>query len=224
MDFNKVGEIRAEFANSLNKFYEQMRHRLSAIYEQNKGIIEENIAIDGIKQVIIEHLGRTYNLGYSQGSQKVKTRKSRMLKVSNDIASIVSAYATTIALKESSDLVNAVNIQISLGLSAGESIPEIKKRIATAFEKFGGTTGRFSDIGTRAELIARTETQKIVNSARLDAYKDAGIEKYEWLAAIDDRTDIECFELNGRVFEVGSGPLPISGTHPNCRCTIIPII
>jgi len=220
MDFNKVGEIRAEFANSLNKFYEQMRHRLSSLFEQNKTIIEENIAIDGIKQVITEHLGRTYNLGYSQGSQKVKTRKLRILKVSNDIASIVSAYATTIALKESSDLVNAVNIQISLGLSAGESIPEIKKRIGIAFEKFGGTTGRFADIGTRAELIARTETQKIVNSARLDAYKDAAIEKYEWLALITDEIDADCLALNGRIFNVNEGPLPVSSTHPNCRCLI----
>lgn len=225
MDFEKVSNEMAEFTNSLRTYYEHMRRRLSLLFEEKKSVISENVAIDGIKQILTNHISRIYTLGYSQGSNKVKGKREKKLQdIPNEIMSMVSAYATTIALKESTELVNAVNIQIALGLSAGESIPDIKKRIATAFEKFGGTTGRFKEVTSRAELIARTETQKIVNQARLEAYKDAAVERYEWLAVIDDRTDWECVELNGRIFEVGNGPLPISGTHIGCRCTILPVI
>ena len=226
-DFRRVEDEMSQFKNSLNEFYEGMRRRLAAQYEQSKSIIEENLALDSIKPIIIGHLSKIYNTGYSQGIMKVGNKRKKKLAdnvIPADIMANIEIYATTLALKESSDLINAVNMQISLGLSAGESIPQIKKRISNAFEKYGGTTGRFAEFGTRAELIARTEAIRIANSARLDAYKDAGVQRYEWLAALDERTDDECFALNGRIFNTGEGPLPITGTHPNCRCTIIPVV
>ncbi len=77
-----------------------------------------------------------------------------------------------------------------------------------------------------ADRIVRTELTRIQNAAAADTYKAAGIEKYEYLAIEDDRTSEECSELNGKIFRlddavVGENFPPI---HPNCRCSIIPIV
>lgn len=77
-----------------------------------------------------------------------------------------------------------------------------------------------------AERIVRTELTRVQNQAAKDTYKEAGVEYYEYLAVGDDRTSEECMDLNGKIFRlddavVGENFPPI---HPNCRCTIIPVM
>ena len=75
----------------------------------------------------------------------------------------------------------------------------------------------------RPRLIARTEASRLVNEGTLKNFKDAGSEKVEWLAVIDNRTDSECASLDGQIFNIkdASGMLPL---HQNCRCTWLPVI
>lgn len=77
-----------------------------------------------------------------------------------------------------------------------------------------------------AERIARTELTYIQNQSTYDKYKEAGIEKYEFLAEIDKRTSDICREKNGKIYrmdeaEVGVNMPPL---HPNCRSTILAVI
>ncbi len=77
-----------------------------------------------------------------------------------------------------------------------------------------------------SDRIARTELTYVQNKAAADRYKSNGVTKYKYLAAIDDRTSEICTETNGKEFlmseyTVGTNAPPL---HPNCRCTIIPII
>ena len=179
-------------------------------------------------------LARAYTIGYKQGRNKVNTKMSKKLAVDvnefdlidDDAMNKVKMWSNTLALKESTEIINKVNVQIALGISGGESISKISNRIEDVFVKYGGSSGRFLSEGKRAELIARAETQRVVNMARLDSYADAGIKQYEWLAWLDDRTDSECIALNGRVFSVDDifAPHPVTDTHPNCRCVVIPVI
>lgn len=78
----------------------------------------------------------------------------------------------------------------------------------------------------KAERIVRTELTHIQNQACLDTYKKAGVEYYEFLAAMDDRTSEECEELNGERFRLDEACTGVNfpPIHPNCRCTIIPVI
>ena len=73
----------------------------------------------------------------------------------------------------------------------------------------------------QAERLVRTETAYISNQADLEAYKDAGIEWYVYIAALDDLTCEVCGPLDGEVFEVALARpgenYPVM--HPNCRCT-----
>lgn len=68
---------------------------------------------------------------------------------------------------------------------------------------------------SRPEMIGRTETVRLSNEGLVSLYKDNGIQKVRWLAALSDRTCAECEALNGQVYsinEIANQP-PL---HPNC--------
>ena len=76
---------------------------------------------------------------------------------------------------------------------------------------------------TRSERLVRTELSHIYNYAAAERYAEAGCNGYEWLTARDERVCEECEELDGRFFPFGNeSELP--PVHPNCLCTIIPVI
>jgi len=71
-----------------------------------------------------------------------------------------------------------------------------------------------------ADRLIRTESSHAYNKAARDSYTAAGIQECEYLAE-SDCCDI-CREFKGRRMPTGSFPeLPM---HPNCRCTIAPIV
>lgn len=81
---------------------------------------------------------------------------------------------------------------------------------------------RFDVAYSDANRLARTELNYIRNQSTLDSYKTAGVDEYEYLAYLDDRTSEVCEDLNGKKFplelaEVGLNYPPM---HPNCRCTV----
>lgn len=74
----------------------------------------------------------------------------------------------------------------------------------------------------RPNLIARTETVKISNEGTKLNYKKNGINKVSWVAALSERTCQVCEELNGKIYPINNTPeIP---AHPDCRCTLSPVI
>ena len=71
--------------------------------------------------------------------------------------------------------------------------------------------------------LVRTEFTHIANESSADAYKECGIDQYEYLATLDQRTDDLCGELDGKVFKVGDKQVGVNfpPMHPNCRCTTV---
>lgn len=72
------------------------------------------------------------------------------------------------------------------------------------------------------ETIVRTSIQHVSNSARIAALS-ANVDiilGYRWVSTLDSRTTPVCRSLDGRVFEIGAGPIP--PIHLNCRSTIVP--
>lgn len=76
---------------------------------------------------------------------------------------------------------------------------------------------------SRPIMIARTETIRASNEGALIQFKEDNVERVEWVATISLRTDPDCLELNGKIFEISEarGMIPL---HPNCRCSWIPVI
>ena len=82
-------------------------------------------------------------------------------------------------------------------------------------------------VGYRAaECLMRTETSYVQNQTAAKSYEDAGCTEYEVLTAQDRRTCQYCAKQNGKRYlftemQVGENAPPF---HPNCRCTILPVV
>lgn len=72
-----------------------------------------------------------------------------------------------------------------------------------------------------ASRLVRTQTNHFMNLGEAKAYEDLGIEKYKYLATLDERTCERCSPLDGKIFSLKD---KIEGVnyptlHPYCRCT-----
>jgi len=81
---------------------------------------------------------------------------------------------------------------------------------------------RFNVSYYRANSLVRTELAHINTMATKQRYEDYGIKKYEIWADKDERRCKVCGKLHQTVYEIHE--LPKVPAHPNCRCSIIPVI
>lgn len=99
------------------------------------------------------------------------------------------------------------------GIIRGENLDRMARRI---HQRMGVSQ-------SAAKRLVRTETAYIYEQATKDAYEECGIEEYEYLATLDNRTSEMCRELDGKHFKVrdalpGKNYPPM---HPNCRSTTV---
>lgn len=129
-------------------------------------------------------------------------------------------------------------LALTQGLDKGESIPQIRKTIQEHF------FGEGKAAKTQAERVTRTEVIKASNLGTQDAFEQSGVVVgKQWLTAEDDRVDPNCAVMNGQIvglesnydstiknlIDESSKILSYSSVdypplHPNCRCTLLPII
>lgn len=113
--------------------------------------------------------------------------------------------------KHSKTLSKDLQENLTVGLIRGESVDTMAKRIS-----------RRLDVSmSNAKRLVRTETAYIHELATMESYKEAGIEKYRFLATLDNKTSEMCQELDRKEFPVdkatpGENLPPM---HPNCRST-----
>ena len=118
----------------------------------------------------------------------------------SEIKNITGQYAT------------GIKRELQEAWSKGETIDQITRRVRDV-------TGRSIN---KSITVARTETLRAGNAAVKERYAAAGIEMVEWVTARDDRQCDECDSLHGTTYPIGEEPdLPV---HPNCRCTVVPVI
>lgn len=70
----------------------------------------------------------------------------------------------------------------------------------------------------RADLIAVTETTRALTAGTLASWAAAGVERYRFNTAGDERVCPQCGPLEGNTYRVGRGPEP--PIHPRYRCWI----
>lgn len=99
------------------------------------------------------------------------------------------------------------------GIRSGEGIPKLERRVRDVMD-----SGKSS-----AERIARTEHMYAVNQGSLIRYSQYGVTQVKWLAGGDPPRCCDiCMDRDGHVYDIHEVP-PIPA-HPNCRCTITPVI
>lgn len=85
---------------------------------------------------------------------------------------------------------------------------------------------RFSVGAYQARRLIRTEASYVTNQANLEAYRENGDERYEYMAIIDDKTSEICEDLDGEIFLVKDAKVGVNfpPMHPNCRSTTAPVV
>lgn len=124
-------------------------------------------------------------------------------------------YSTRI-WKNTERLAETLSSEIEAAFLSGKSV---RRMADTIMERFG--------VGYRAaECLVRTETSYVQNRTAARSYEDAGCTEYEVLTAQDRRTCQYCAKQNGKRYllatmQAGENAPPF---HPNCRCTILPVV
>ena len=203
------GEVSAE---TLFKEDRYIKLKKAIIAESNKlGGIEEKTIADGLKTIYTGTIKQT----------------NKLLGIS----------FTTIPVKQVEKIIRTKWV----GRNFADSVWDNKKLLAKTLDKiitdsiitgnsYAKTTAKLAqrlDVETyKAERLVRTEIAHTMNQGHKESYKEAGVTQYEYLAADDERTSEECGALDGQIFNmedaVEGENFPI--IHPNCRCTILPVI
>ncbi|HOL08029.1 MAG TPA: minor capsid protein [Methanomassiliicoccaceae archaeon] len=169
--------------------------------------------------------GKSVMLSLVEEAMKAgKTRASALLKaagVQAVLGDVVvnplvkeTLYKRNLALLKgiTEDMGKNIQVQLSEGILKGEGMSKLAKRLVES-------TGIAED---RAKLIARTETMFAFNTAAKEEYQRYGVEKVEWVAALDERMCDICGKYHGKIYPIDA--VPDAPAHPNCRCVKIPYI
>lgn len=105
-------------------------------------------------------------------------------------------------------LLNVLQGEMTVGLIRGEGYEKMAKRIA-------GKMG--VSIGAAARLV-ETEAAFFASKGQMDAFRDLGVEQYEFVATLDGRTSERCREMDGKVLPLSEFKPGITAPPLHCRC------
>lgn len=105
-------------------------------------------------------------------------------------------------------LLNVLQGELTVGLIRGEGYEKMAKRIA-------GKMG--VSIGAAARLV-ETEAAFFASKGQMDAFRDLGVEQYEFVATLDSRTSERCREMDKKVLPLSEFKPGITAPPLHCRC------
>ena len=131
------------------------------------------------------------------------------------------------ALTESSaDLFDS---QIIMGLSQGQTISQIQKRLVGNISYVGDRTflqkgAMLEAKSSQVRALVRTSVTSINNAASQSVYQanQHVTKKYKFVSTLDSRSCVACASKDQQTFKYGDGPTP--AIHWNCRCNTVPIV
>ncbi len=115
--------------------------------------------------------------------------------------------------KNADALTSVLSETITQGLIQGK---DVRQMVAAVRDATG--TGLYN-----AQRLVRTETAYAVESAELRSYANSGVEQYEVLVSLDERTCKKCGARDGEIHAVADAKTSVNYPpfHSNCRCTTV---
>jgi len=223
--------LQLEFARQLKQLSVSARQRIEFILKTANRINDDVIA--EIQKVLEQELGpeqarkfieRYTPIFWERGAmfaERMLKKYGIEVRIPGQMFQILDKEVLDQLEKLQLDLVKSLTedqkrklaLRIREGLLIGKTTDEIVKSALEVVD----------DTKWKLERIVRTETTRVFNLAALNRYEKAGIRKWRWFAALDERTCPICSSKHGKVFSDPS-QLPPHSSHPNCRCTIVPHI
>lgn len=172
---------------------------------------------------------RTITEGYEEGYYHTAFELQKGFNIGFDVAKIDRNYLEKVIAKpwtadgrNFSDriwgnrvkLVNELHSEIIRSLSAGTGTQRVIDNIAK----------KMNVQKNHAQALVLTEGAFFSTVAEKDCYRDFGVEKYEILVTLDDRTSDICQTMDGKVFPVKDMQPGVTAPpfHVRCRSTTVP--
>ena len=177
--------------------------------------IEQNLTeiryIDTINETYYRNIFDTQqNLGFAFSFTQMDNKTIQMMLAENWTN---NANFSKRIWNNSERLGNYLRVQFTADTMSGKSIQKISKELS-----------EYMNVGLyNATTLVRTEVNHFANEAEMLSYEELDIEKYRFIATLDNTTCKHCAELDNRIFNVkdrrsGKNYPPI---HPNDRCTTV---
>jgi SPP1 gp7 family putative phage head morphogenesis protein len=102
-------------------------------------------------------------------------------------------------------------------IQEGDRITTIADKIKNSFELSS----------YKSELIARSEVIRTYGISTKTAIINGGVtKKYQWKTSLKENVCHICKPLHNKIFDLNdsSAPMPVTNTHPQCNCGIIPYV
>lgn len=218
-----AGEVDKEYIRSLKQIARTLRLPVSTEFFLDAQIITHDLGIyeeAKLKSLLDESMRESYIMTIDDLTKVLTADQGELTRKWVTEAIYKPWYEENFSDRiwsNRSTLVNKLQQGLLRNIAAGEKAQSITKWI----EK------QMSTSASNAERLVRTEMKHIVEQGTLDAYKEAGVKKYEYVAVLDEKTTkFICRPLDGKIFklsdaQVGTNYPPM---HPNCRSTTIAII
>lgn len=122
------------------------------------------------------------------------------------------------------DLVPMIRRSLMSAINEGDSIPEAMRRVRSVMgietDRRKGYRSNFN----RVQTVTRTVINQASNDGAYSIFQQNAdvLSGYQWIVARDERVCPSCLEKANRVYNINDVERP--PLHPNCRCTIIPVI
>lgn len=174
------------------------------------------LIFDGIKDVSDNAIKEIFEGGWEKSEKQL----NRNLEINKEAIEFLRSHAFSNIKGMTEEIANDLRRELEMGFINAESIPKLKNRIKRVF-----------DVGeARAEMIARTETNRAENQGQLLAMKKSGEKMTKtWLAALDNRTSAICKRLDGQTVGLDKKFVDSSTkqefeappAHVDCRSTLV---
>lgn len=117
----------------------------------------------------------------------------------------------------------AIEKAIKMGVLDGDPTGKIIRTIRGT-RKLAYKDGVIEKCRSEIEALVRTSINSITTQARNELYKANTdiVKKWKFVATLDSRTSLNCASLDGKTYDIGTGPMP--PRHFNCRSTTAPIV
>ena len=111
-------------------------------------------------------------------------------------------------------LINTLHTEMTQAFIRGDSLEKLADKIAEKMKVSKANASR----------LVYTESAAYSSRARLKSYQDLGIEKYEIVATLDNRTSDICQDMDGKIFDLKDYEVGVTANpfHVRCRTTTAP--
>lgn len=115
--------------------------------------------------------------------------------------------------KNKAKLLSSIETKFMQGVAMGKGVKDIAKEVSSDCNVSYNSALR----------LVTTESGHIANEATFDSYQEHGVDKYQYVADLSEKTCPICGTLDGQVFKMSEMEEGINypEMHPNCRCTTI---